>query len=154
MEKQFVTHEIAQKLENLGFNEECFAYFDTDGLQISKDRYFNPKNLNSLFPEPKETNNPKISVPLWQQAIDFLEAELECCITTFYNSNHGKWGYSIYPLDERLDWTLEDEDESSSVYGAGTHDSKPNALKTAIEVCIENFKEIKSGDFYNQGWGR
>jgi hypothetical protein len=68
MKKEFVPNEQALALKELGFDEQCLGYYDTEGLKISSDWYLNPQNKNSLFPEPHTTNNPKISAPLYQQA--------------------------------------------------------------------------------------
>ena len=67
-QQEFIPYEQALELKELGFDEECFGYYDTEGLEVSSDWYFNPHNKNSLFPEPYTTNNPKISAPLYQQA--------------------------------------------------------------------------------------
>ena len=67
MEKDFVNYNQALKLKELGFNEPCFGYYDTYGLQVST-HYWYPKNKNSSFPESQTTNNPKISAPTFSQA--------------------------------------------------------------------------------------
>jgi hypothetical protein len=67
MNIEFVSYEQALELKELGFDEPCLGYYDTDGLKISHDWYINPTNRNSLFPEPHTTNNPKISAPLKSQ---------------------------------------------------------------------------------------
>jgi len=51
------------------------GYFDTEGLKVSYDRYQNPENRNSLFPEPDTTNNPKVSAPQLVSQEDFTEAK-------------------------------------------------------------------------------
>lgn len=62
MEKQFVTYEIALKLNKLGFNEECLGYF---------------RNNTKSFHLGEDTRVQKDSVlaPLWQQAIDWFREE-------------------------------------------------------------------------------
>ena len=67
MEKEFVPYELALKLKALGFDEPCFGYYDTDGLQVST-HYWYPENKNTSFPESQTTNNPKISAPTFSQA--------------------------------------------------------------------------------------
>lgn len=61
MQKQFVTYEIALKLKELGFDEECLGWFwgKTPVLEIGR------TTLDALI-------NPAILAPLWQQAIDWL----------------------------------------------------------------------------------
>ena len=88
MNHLFVPYELSLKLKELGFDEPCFAVYDTEGFQIGNERCFNPENRNSLFPEPHTTNNPKISAPLFQQAFKWfrekhkLFASIEYSTTT------------------------------------------------------------------------
>lgn len=67
MEKEFVPYWLAVKLKELGFDEPCFGYYDTDGLQVSI-HYWYPENKNTSFTESQTTNNPKISAPTFSQA--------------------------------------------------------------------------------------
>lgn len=119
MEKQFVSFEIALKLKNKGFNEDCFAFYQKN------------KNLNKKF---KLTNNfwtdeelmgtPKlgedliqswskseidesrskgekfekivgIAAPIWQQVIDWLKKEYKICIEVIYADYNSKANYNI-----------------------------------------------------------
>lgn len=62
MEEQFVTYEIALKLKELGFNKDCFGFYDGEVLWIkstSKDKI----------------NESNILAPLWQQAFDWFRTE-------------------------------------------------------------------------------
>jgi len=85
--KDFVPYEQVLELKNLGFDEDCFGYYDTEGLQI---RYnvLNPTNKNSLFTEHSITNNPKISAPTFSQAFRFFREK--------YN-----WQHSIEPTSDQ-----------------------------------------------------
>ena len=71
MEKQFVTYEIALKLKELGFDEECFGRFDicdTEELQeIYEIEYF-LTTINNYF----NSGCKYIKVPIWQQVIDWF----------------------------------------------------------------------------------
>ncbi len=61
MIEQFVTHEIAKALKELGFNERCFACYAYGGED------------HIIFAEKYNDNNKGYTaVPLWQQAIDWL----------------------------------------------------------------------------------
>ncbi len=61
MKDQFVTFEIAEKLKELGFNEECFSFYWTDKVFYENVYYGVRGNGEST-----------ISAPLWQQAIDWI----------------------------------------------------------------------------------
>ena len=79
-------------------------------------------------------------MPLWQQAIDFLEKKLEMCFMVYYNQNNGKWGYALYSFDERIDIRIEDTDEKSRLYGNGTHKTKEEAIISGIKEGIKLIK--------------
>ena len=74
MKKQFVTYEIALKLKELGFDEECLAWFDENKeIQIAPDVYkkWTSKpltNLNII----KVFNIDCITAPLYQQVTDWI----------------------------------------------------------------------------------
>lgn len=90
MNEQFVPYEIALKLKEKGFDEECLAYWvDKDTLRgcgailFEVDGFFK----NSLSPEKY-----LIATPLWQQVIDWLESKhgVAINVTTFMNAEDGK----------------------------------------------------------------
>lgn len=81
MKKQFITYEIALKLKELGFDEECFCCYTSKlndnnfnqlwySDQIWGDSDFHPdaricRNTDFL-------NEKSCTAPLWQQAVWFL----------------------------------------------------------------------------------
>ena len=68
MREQFVTYEIALKLKELGFDEECLTSFDPGwNFNMPSGRTKN----NSNYPKENVTNQ-KCAAPLWQQAIDWF----------------------------------------------------------------------------------
>lgn len=60
MKEQFVTYELALELKKLGFDEECFGYFNGGTLYIYQEEDLEPW-LRS-YPQ----------APLWQQAFYWL----------------------------------------------------------------------------------
>ena len=105
MIKQFVTYEMALKLKELGFDEECFALYRNGRLYLM----CNFLKINS-------TKESVISAPLWQQVIDWFREEYdihvgvtpytnpakgindvmqEIIISTKTNSYEGGWDNSI-----------------------------------------------------------
>lgn len=65
IQNQFCSYEIALKLKELGFDEECLTSFDPGwNFNVPSGRTKN----NSNFPNENITNQ-KCAAPLWQQAI-------------------------------------------------------------------------------------
>ena len=111
MNTEFLNREQSLVLKILGFDYACFAYYDSDGLQICPCNG-NPENKNSLFTDDKKTNNPKFSAPLKQQAFRFFREEfgLDCYIETAFGA--GKYRVFvgddwIYNGDESVELTYE-----------------------------------------------
>lgn len=76
MKEQFVTYDIALKLIELGFNEECLGFYHG--------RTFNEERFKRYLYENT------ISAPLWQQAIDWFRKSWKIHIEI---SNHENgWG--------------------------------------------------------------
>lgn len=63
MKKQFVTYEIAKKLNELGFDEECFGYY----AKQHDDSYH-----LCIYQQEDEHSKDRLEAPLWQQAIEWL----------------------------------------------------------------------------------
>ena len=92
MENQFVTYEIALKLKELGFDEECIASYYTNIKENNTAKYDVRKKLNASFDYNAFTdeddsgyirNSDKeyyISAPLWQQVIDWFREKQNICI--------------------------------------------------------------------------
>ncbi len=69
MKNQFVTHEIALQMKELGFNEPCFTGF------LNTNKALMPSLIDSI--EKTSYINSKLTAhactaPLWQQAIDWM----------------------------------------------------------------------------------
>lgn len=82
MKDQFVTYEIAKRLKELGFNEECITIFGNNKEIVFEDdnQWLYAKNNETM----SETENP--TAPLWQQAIKFIYEESGEWID--YNPDH------------------------------------------------------------------
>ena len=75
MKEQFVTYEIALKLKELGFNDECLACYTPhlgNGIfeLISKGSSNEKSAFNQRFVKANSVNG--CSAPLWQQVIDWV----------------------------------------------------------------------------------
>ena len=70
MEKQFCIYSISLKLKKLGFDEECFGYFDEDA-NFCTFEYYDVERQNSTI-QSEYAGIKQCTAPLWQQAIEFL----------------------------------------------------------------------------------
>ena len=93
MNKEFTSYSESLELKALGFDEPCFGYYDSEGLQRDK-MFWNRENKNSLFVEPEKTNNPKISAPTFAQAFRWFRDNHELP-SWIYTSNNKEFFYSI-----------------------------------------------------------
>ena len=112
MKEQFVTYEIALKLKELGFDEQCLMYFDKEELNYCPHWF----NNSSLIP------NGDISAPLWQQVIDWFREkhDITIDIAKIYN------GTDNYHFALNLEWE----------YFEGTYyEAREQAILKAIELC-------------------
>ena len=107
MDKEFVPYTLALKLKALGYDETCFGYYDTDGLQVST-HYWYPKNKNTSFPESQTTNNPKISAPTFSQAFRWFREKYQLH-STITSISQESWQWHIQKPGQQLG-KLYDED--------------------------------------------
>lgn len=120
MEKQFVTCEIALALKELGFDEECFGYYNEVKPDIWElDEFFDEDSLNT------------ITAPLWQQAVDFLREEKGFIIELSYARTPMCWGFFIYGVGYFMN-------SLSAVDGWSYEEARKQALLKAIDVCKDN----------------
>ena len=89
MREQFVTYEIAKKLKELGFNEPVLAFGNpTIENDFIKARWDNDVNKDAWF----------ISIPLWQQVMDWLIREHKLFIKPDYVDS--EIVYIVYDLNK------------------------------------------------------
>ena len=128
MEKQFVTYEIALKLKELGFDEECFGRFDicdTEELQeIYEIEYF-LTTINNYF----NSGCKYIKVPIWQQVIDFLREEylLHIEIQSPDYTNDVNFAWAIHKMYLFGTW--------GDGYESNYYKAREQAILKAIELC-------------------
>lgn len=122
---QFVTYDIALKLKELGFDEECFGYYTPmkewmmEGTKFNPERHFHGCNWansdntmyfmylqNSFGDRTRTVRNSSftkaihnISVPLWQQVIDWFREihhlHINFMIEDSYDVNDKTWKFEI-----------------------------------------------------------
>jgi hypothetical protein len=88
MKDQFVLYEIALKLKEKGFDEQCLAFYRNDNQKLL---------INNTFAERAylEDRVPLTQTPIWQQVIDWLDKkEIFCSADIRIESGLFKW----YPI--------------------------------------------------------
>ena len=125
MKKEFVPYELALKLKELGFNEKCFSYYNT--------------NLGKrLF-----INSGDIKAPLWQQAFDWLDKEFGLFVSFGKIDNTRNFYYDFMIIDSKnRDYNDEDLiDSASRILDKGKYNTYEEArlecLKKLIEIITE-----------------
>jgi hypothetical protein len=120
MKKQFVTYEIALALKKLGFKEPCIGQYDNEDFYIDEDDIDNPTKI--ITP-----------APLWQQAIQFIEDELDIQIE-FVSHGYPKM-YKHVLVDGNYIVSKEDDDIPIS---RNNYELCKQAILKAIELCRKN----------------
>ena len=137
---QFCSYEIALKLKELGFDEKCIASYYTNIKENNTAKYDVRKKLNASFDYNAFTdeddsgyirNSDKeyyISVPLWQQCIDWFRKKYEISIEILYegglHSDTFEYSYQIFsnysiPKSEKMKY----------------YKCREQAILKAIELC-------------------
>ena len=97
MKEQFIPYEQALELKELGFNEECFAWYN-----MSQDNlcFFGDDCCADMY--AGEKSRPE--APLWQQAFDWFRDKYNLVSEIFHNPEYEwkNWKYRFYWTTERL----------------------------------------------------
>lgn len=122
MEKQFIPYELALKLKELGFNEECFGtwWFRPDiHRKGDEDLIF---KLTKYFELPEY----EILAPTWQQAFDW------------FREKHNL-GYSIHPITlESFVTNINNADLILLGDFKTYEEARLGCFKKLIELCSQN----------------
>lgn len=144
MEKQFVTHEIANQLKELGFNKTCLAVFVEDynfELSMFGQRFDHKIETNLDFIDDIKEND--VLAPLWQQAIDYLRHAYKIHISIFHNTEG--YSYTIVNINNKtqVDVLLFSSVLESMITGVYYHnyeDARISAIFKAIELIKSKIK--------------
>ena len=105
MEKQFVTYEIALKLKELGFDEECCAIY-------RKDRLYPILGFEKI----NSTKQSVITAPLWQQVFDWLFSKLNFYCPNIkievFSDDSGSWYQSEDNMNEYIDINFNNKEQA------------------------------------------
>lgn len=73
MKEQYVSYPIAMEMKALGFDEECYAYYDKDG-EAYEFEYYDIDRTNSTL-QSDYGGDKDCTAPLWQQALEWLDSK-------------------------------------------------------------------------------
>lgn len=118
MEKEFIPYELAIKLKELGFDENCLAYFKDDEFKIPNPHEpFRNSEMKAWF----------VSAPLYQQGFDWFRE---------------KYGFICEPK-KYIDWYFDIEiivngkAETDWVENTATFENYEEARQSCLEKLIE-----------------
>jgi hypothetical protein len=126
MNKEFVSYEIALKLKELGFKEQCFSFYDIEKKLYASEGYYKI-GYNVL--------NEEVIAPLYQQVFTYFREkyDIDISINTIYskyNENIGK-KYRVV-IDNKTVFT-----------NVGFYDTYEEAQKNCILDLISIIKNQK-----------
>ena len=170
MQKEFVTHTIALKLKELGFNEPCFGYYTPikswmiQGTKINPEPHFhgpNWSNVDNTFYFMYKTNSfgdrtevvynsyftkaiYNIAVPLWQQVTAWFRNKYKMSIeiNLIDNCIEYYYEYSIVCSNNRQHNDGEMLDQAEILYNDLKFKFYEEAREAAILKAIELRKTI------------
>ena len=92
MEKEFVSYSIALKLKKIGFNEECFGFYNNADSNVWI-KHLVDDSIKSIY-------KGDIQAPLWQQVFGWFREKHNYSGEVYYyeSSDFGKWHFDIEPL--------------------------------------------------------
>ena len=83
MEKEFVPYELALKLKELGFDEECFGWYDFETFKEANIKWSHCSNYDLNW------SKLNCTAPLWQQAFDFIREKYNTVVN--FHCNDKRW---------------------------------------------------------------
>lgn len=130
MEKQFVPYELSVKLKELGFDEECFAWYDSNSFDTIELEFEYKNNKDLYFKE-------SCTAPLYQQALDWFREKYNI-VSTIY-SNASGYIYELHYDTTRGGTHILDSGETGDCPYSGMFTTYEKArlelLKKLIELC-------------------
>ena len=129
---QFCSYEIALKLKELGFDEECFSAYTEDGGLMDIGNYSNYDEIGEL-----DGHSYYISClsPIWQQVIDWLREKYNLCIEI--QCPQREFDFYSWTIHEPLG--INDEEYNCQTYEDGFtnnyYKAREQAILKVIELC-------------------
>ena len=144
MKDQFVTYEIALKLKELGFNEECLACYTPHlgkGIfeLISKGTSNEKSGFNERFIKAKAING--CAAPLWQQVIDWFRDEpdivIEITRQKYFDTYANSYAYEVVCKvykNKELEGSVVIRDNKNNHIFYSYEEAREQAILKAIQI--------------------
>jgi len=121
MKHLFVPYELAVKLKEKGFDEECLGYFDVDkGYTLGYYLCYREESFNSFLSEG-------IAAPLYQQVLDWLREKHDIHIELPTGGHPKKYYVFVHKMDGG--WIYEGNNQKEFDYYDGLEAGINEALK-------------------------
>jgi hypothetical protein len=141
MKEQFCTYEISLKLKEIGFDEDCLAYYkDTKIVGVNR---WDRKDFEFHYISLKEITNITSEIvlaPLWQQVIDWLHCKGVFIIINMDITS--MWVYQIGPGFPPMEKIIPKWITSHYVYSNPNEAREQGILKAIELISKENEKTI------------
>ena len=126
--EDFVTFEIAKKLKEKGFKDNCIGYYDYEGefhynyesAISNKEIYFCHNKYDNIW------HRDLVDAPTISQVLKWLREEKDIMVFPLYSKNTSKWYCSIINAD------------SLDSHNLSFDDSYEEAALAGIEYVIDN----------------
>ena len=125
MEKEFVPYDLAVKLKELGFDEECLTKWGCTSLRFYEN-YKPCSNKDDIV-----LSGDVIAAPLWQQILDWFHKEYNLFAEFSFNTLRNKYDWCI-PVNINKGYCSQEEYNTYE-------EARLECLKKLIEI-IENEK--------------
>ena len=144
MKNEFVPHEQALVLKELGFNEPCFGFYLEDGEWQPASYSYN----GTVYPSNKDLLPSWVSAPLYQQAFRWFRKtyNLHSCVAPVYEDETKKvilywfWIQGFDDFDsENIDYKTPEEAELA-------------CLNKLIEIVKESLSTDFMNKFFKETW--
>ena len=138
MEKQFVTYEIALKLKELGFDEECLAWYLPE-IYI-KDNICTP--ILGAYCRNWSSSKDRLNCPLYQQVTDWFREKHNIHIEVELTDNTMQFYYQYCIVDSKNREHHDEDmiDQATRIYNYNERfntyeETREQAILKAIELC-------------------
>jgi hypothetical protein len=127
MNKEFIPYEQALALKELGFDEPCFYYYNSDKKLF---QVYNKYKINDTFKNSQDDHNIMLSSPLYQQAFRWFKEK--------YNIEHNNRPAKKFEQDKSREISI----YIDGVFISNLRFTLDNTYEEAELECLKKLIEI------------